>query len=108
MNVQFKKTDSSDSVDGEVQTELAETTREQVVDHYVKFFARLKLLAISFLSVIVLVYLFYNLIMNKDQTVGEKMEIVTKLLSASAHIGALGHLPNNTLHWWLARRRIPS
>ncbi len=97
MNVAFKKTDTVDST---AETEIVESSnlRSQVIDPYIKLFARLKLLAISILSVIVLLYLFYSLIMNKDQSMSEKMEIVSKLLTATVHIGALGQMHNNTVN----------
>ncbi len=73
MNVEFKKTDTVDST----QSEIVESRDiVQNSEPYLKLFARIKLIAISVLSIIVLIYLFYNLIMNKDQSTSEKMEIV--------------------------------
>ena len=97
MNVNFK---AAERVDSATQSEIGESLdlRRQAINPYIKLFASLKLLAISFFSIIVLLYLFYSLIMNKEQSVGEKMEIVSKLLTVSAHFGALGDMPNNTLH----------
>jgi len=93
MNVEFKKTDTVDST----QSEIVESRDiVQNSEPYLKLFARIKLIAISVLSIIVLIYLFYNLIMNKEQSTSEKMEIVSKLLSATVNIGALGQMPNNT------------
>ena len=93
MNVEFKKTDTVDSA----QSEIVESRDiVQNSEPYLKLFARIKLIAISVLSIIVLIYLFYNLIMNKDQCTSEKMEIVSKLLSATVNIRALGQMPNNT------------
>ena len=93
MNVELKKTDTIDSA----QSEIVESRDiVQNSEPYLKLFARIKLIAISVLSIIVLIYLFYNLIMNKEQSTSEKMEIVSKLLSATVNIGALGQMSNNT------------